>query len=177
MATASKDLSTTMFEEEAELFTRTGERIRVRPVALEDRALVVDFFHHVTLDDLRFRFLSSLKEVDAARIDAICTANYPRGMTFLAFHGPMLVAIATLAGDEAVKVEVALSTLPDWKGHGVSWTLLDHVVRFASEHGAKEITSIENGQNRAAIQIEHEMGFGIRLLDASAGEVMAVKSV
>jgi len=177
MATAVQDASTTMFESEATLFTRTGDRILVRPVTREDRPLLVDFFHNLTPDDIRFRFLATLKEVGDDRIDELCRADYPASMTFLAFHDLQLVAIATLAGDESGRDEVALSTHPDWKNHGVSWTLLEHVVRFAREHGAKQISSIEHGENRAAIQLEHDMGFGIRLLDASTGERIAIKSV
>lgn len=164
-------------EAESLLFTRTGARIRVRAATVADAPLLADFFRQVSPDDLRFRFLTTLKEVDADRITALCVADYPRTLSFLAFADATPVAIATLAGDATGKIEVALSTLPDWKGRGVSWTLLDHAIRFARGHGAREIVSIEHGDNRAAIQLEHEMGFGIRLLDAGSGEVMAVKSI
>lgn len=177
MATAINDLSTQMFEAEAMLFTRTGERLRVRPVRPGDRAAIANFFQHVTSEDLRFRFLTSLREVGDKRLDDICRTDYPTAMTFVAFVANELVALASLAGQAAGRIEVALTTLPQWKAHGISWTLLDHAIRFASEHGAKEIVSVERCDNRAAINLEHEMGFGIRVLDAGNGEVIAIKSL
>ncbi len=177
MATIETDNRTQMLEAEAELFTRNGDRIRVRPAQATDRSTIADFFGKTSPDDRRFRFLAAVREVDAARIDQLCRADYPEAFTFLAFHGEELVAIATLTGDRSGRAEVALVTLPAWKAHGISWTLLDHAIRFAREHGAKEILSIEHGDNHAAISLEHEMGFGIRLMDAGTGEVMAVKSV
>lgn len=177
MARKARHMSADMFEAEASLFTRSGDKIHVRPVRAEDRPFVVDFFRQLDPEDLRNRFLTTTRDVDAKVIDRLCQANYPATMSFLAFHDEELIAIATLTGDEKGRVEVAMSTLPRWKNHGVSWTLFGHVVNYAEGHGAREIVSVERASNRAAITIEHEMGFGIRLIDAAAGEVVATKSL
>ena len=177
MTAANDDLSTQAFQADALLFTRTGDRLRIRPVTDADRALLVDFFHHITAEDRRFRFLTTLKDVADDRIDTICRADYPAAISLLAFRDEELVAVATLAGGEDGKAEIALSTLPQWKARGISWTLLEHAIRFAREHGATQIVSYEHCDNRAAIQVEHDMGFGIRLLDAGSGEVVALKSL
>ena len=177
MASPDHPLSHDMFEDEASLYTRAGDRLHVRPVKAEDRPLVVAFFQQLTEEDLRNRFLTTLSEVDADRIDQHIRADYPESMNFLAFHDDKLVALASLHGAADGKVEIALATLPQWKKRGVSWALFGHAINFACEHGAKQIVSTERSGNRAAITLEHEMGFGIRLIDAATGEVSATKSV
>jgi GNAT superfamily N-acetyltransferase len=166
-----------MFEAEAGLFTRSGDRLHVRPVTADDRSRVIAFFKQLSEDDLRDRFLTTMNEVDATRIDQLCRADYPEAMSFLAFHEDELVALATLAGGADGKVEIALATLPNWKKRGVSWALFGHAINFACEKGARQIVSTERSGNRAAITLEHEMGFGIRLIDASTGETTATMAL
>ncbi len=162
----------------ADLYTRSGTPIRIRPVDPQDRAQIETFFQHVDPEDLRFRFLATLRRVDEGRLDALCTLDPPRTVSFLAFSRDQLAAVATLAGDpDRGKAEIALSTRPEWKSQGISWTLFDHVIRYARAQGYEEIVSVEKSDNRAAIQLEQEMGFGISLIDDDGGEVVASKPI
>jgi GNAT superfamily N-acetyltransferase len=172
-------LSSDMFEAEASLFTRAGDRIHVRPAASDDRQRVTEFFSQLSPEDLQNRFqIAGPADIDPARIDHLCRADYPAAMTFLAFsQDEELVALANLTGSEPSKVEVAVATLARWKQHGVSWALLGHAVNYAATQGASEIVSIERHGNRAAITLEHEMGFSIRMTDAEAGEIVATKTL
>ncbi|WP_420138398.1 GNAT family N-acetyltransferase [Sphingomonas sp.] len=162
----------------AALTTRSGIEIRIRPVTSDDRSQLVDFFRDVSREDLRFRFLTSLREVDPVRIDTLCKAEPPALITFLAFSGEQLAAIATLAGEpDLTKAEVALATRTGWKSRGISWTLLEHVVGYARAQGYRELLSVEKTENGAAIQLERDMGFSISLADDDAGEVIASRPI
>jgi len=162
----------------AELFTRSGIALSIRPVRSTDKPLIEDFFRHVSADDLRFRFLTTIRRVDDARIDELCIVDAPRLISFLAFRESLLIAIATLAGDpEAGKAEIAMSTRPEWKHQGVSWTLLEHAIRCARACGYKEIVSIEKADNEAALQVERDMGFNLSLVGDDAGEFVATKVI
>jgi len=146
----------------ADLVTRAGDKLHVRPVEPTDEDQLAEFFRHVTPEDLRFRFLTGVREVSHDRIAAMTQIDYRRTMTFLAFdeEGDAVVAVATLAADpDRVRAEVALTVRADRKQHGISWTLLDHVVRYAKAEGISVIESLESAGNAAAIGLEHEMGF------------------
>lgn len=161
-----------------ELFTRSGVALTVRPANPSDKPLLEDFFKHVSADDLRFRFLTTIRRVDDARIAELCMVDIPRTITFLALRGNLVVAIGTFAGDpEAHKGEVALTTRPDWKHQGVSWSLLEHLIRFARTHGYREIASIEASDNAGALEVERDMGFRLSLLGADSGEFLASKTI
>lgn len=144
----------------ADLETRSGVRLHVRPVLPTDGDLLTAFFRHVSADDLRFRFLSAIREVGPERIAAMTQIDYRRTMTFLAFAGDTLVAAAMLATDpDHVRAEVAISVRQDFKQKGVSWTLLDHVLRYARAEGIETVESVESADNRAALSLERDMGF------------------
>jgi acetyltransferase len=148
----------------ADAVTKTGLAVRIRPALPDDEAAVADFFEHVSMDDLRFRFLSGLKEVDRARLLEMVQVDYSRGVTFLALSADRqtVLATATLATDaDQIDAEVALATRSDVKGQGVSWVLLDHVIRYAKAEGISVLEAVEDAYHESALQMEREMGFGV----------------
>lgn len=145
----------------ADLVTRSGTRIHVRPVRPDDEELLADLFRHVSAEDLRFRFLSGLREVGHERLVPMTQVDYRRTMHFLAFADDgMLIASALLASDpDHVRAELAIAVRSDFKGRGVSWTLVEHVMRYAAADGIQIVESIENSENHAALALEREAGF------------------
>jgi N-acetylglutamate synthase-like GNAT family acetyltransferase len=143
------------------LTTHTGFRFEVRRARPEDEPVVAEFFTHVTAEDLRFRFLGAVKEVSHERLVAMTRSDDPHVHNFLAFSTEgMLIAVATLAADPADRRgEVAICIREDRKHLGVSWELVGYIARYADDHGIETIESIESRENRAAIELEREMGF------------------
>lgn len=66
---------------------------------------------------------------------------------------------------DRTRAELAVSVHRDWKGKGVSWTLVQHVLRYAEAEGIAAVESVESTDNHAALALEREMGF--RTVDAS----------
>ncbi|WP_027055432.1 GNAT family N-acetyltransferase [Mesorhizobium erdmanii] len=145
------------------LTTHTGFCFEVRTARPEDEPALAEFFTHVTPEDLRFRFLGAVREVSHERLVAMTRSDDAHIHNFLAFApGGMLIAVATLASDPADRRgEVAVCIRDDRKHLGVSWELLGHIARYADDHGLESIESIENRENRAAIELEREMGFTV----------------
>lgn len=147
----------------AELVTRAGFRFRVRAVTPEDEGVLRDFFRQVTPDDLRFRFLTAVKDVSHERLANMIHVDQERTESFLATapdEGGMVVAAAMLAaGPDGERAEVAITLRADHKGRGIGWTLLDYLARHAQEKGVRTLESIESRENRSAIMLEREMGF------------------
>lgn len=123
--------------------------------------MISDFFAHVTPDELRFRFLSSVRVPGHACLVAMTRIDHDRTENFLAFDDAgNMVASGMLAADQALeRAEVAISVRAESKHKGVAWTLLEHVTAYARSRGIRVIESIEARENRAAIELEQEMGF------------------
>jgi len=145
------------------LTTRDGVRLRIRPACAEDEGALGEFFTHVSSDDLRFRFLSAANIVRHDQLVAMTRLDH-RTESFLAFDEAdgRLVATAMLACDTALHTgEVAIVVRSDCKRKGLGWTLLAYVADHAAAKGLYVIESVENRQNRAALEVERDMGFTI----------------
>ena len=159
------DSQTPLLEQwSAELTTRTGLPLYVRPVTTEDDDLVESFFASLSHDDLRFRFLTPLAKPCSSLLEALVNVDHVRTEDFLVFTEidgeKELIASAMLAADPLMeRAEVAIAVRPEYKQRGVGWTLLDFVARDAKARGIKILESVECRDNRAAIELEKEMGF------------------
>ena len=150
-----------------ELVTRTGYAFHVRPAAPADEPALSDFFTHVDKEDLRFRFLSAVQKVGHDQLQALVGVDHERTENFLAIEAGAIeagtgtiLATAMLAADATMThAEVAIAIRTDFKRRGISWTLLDHVARFAVAKGIKTLESIESRDNHAAIELERERGW------------------
>lgn len=146
----------------AKLQTRTGVRLDVRPASAGDEALLIQFFRKLSPDDLRFRFLSTVRQVGPALVHPLADVDHDRTEDLLAFdeQDKSLVATAMIAATpDLARAEVAIAVRSDVKGQGIGWTLLRHACDYAASRGIGRIESIESSQNRPAIALETEMGF------------------
>jgi len=145
-----------------EFTTRTGFCFNVRPARPSDEPALAAFFTQVSRDDLRFRFLTGLKEVGHDRLVAMTTIDHRQTENFLAFVDgeAEIIATAMLACDPTMTTgEVAIAIRQNYKDKGVSWALLKHVADCAEARGLTTIQSIESRDHYAAIAMELEMGF------------------
>lgn len=145
-----------------DLTTRTGFIFQVRPSRPSDEAALAKFFSQISAADMRFRFLTAIKEVGHDRLVTMTTTDHHRTENFLAFidDEAEIIATAMLACDEKLEIgEIATAILPEFKHKGVSWDMLAYVVRYAEEIGVKSIVSIESRDHHEAIAMEKEMGF------------------
>ncbi|HXH15938.1 MAG TPA: GNAT family N-acetyltransferase [Sphingomonas sp.] len=145
-----------------DLTTKSGYVFHVRPAEPSDEAALAEFFTHVAKEDLRFRFLSAIQQVGHDQLEALVTVDHRQTENFLAIEPGtnLILATAMLAADAAlIKAEVAIAIRADFKRRGISWTLLDHVARFAVAKGIKTLESIESRDNHQAIELERERGW------------------
>jgi N-acetylglutamate synthase-like GNAT family acetyltransferase len=148
----------------AELSTRSGLRLYVRPVTSEDDDLLDRFFASLSQDDLRFRFLSPLAHPCSSLLEALVSVDHVRTEDFLVFTNicgeKELIASAMLAADPSMeRAEVAIAVHPEYKQKGIGWTMLEFIARDAKARGIKVLESVECRDNLAAIDLEKEMGF------------------
>ena len=146
----------------AQLATRSGIVLAIRPVTEADEPALTAFFDKVSDEDRRFRFLVAGEHVSHEQLEPLITADHFRSESFLAFDKASgeLVGSALLACDGPLETaEVAVSIRKDYKGKGVGWALLQFLAEQAKARGAHRVISIEARANHAAIELERENGF------------------
>lgn len=145
--------------------THKGVDLVVRAASPADADAIERCYAGVSREDLRFRFLTAVREVGADQIAAMAHPDHNHGETLLAFRADQPdppVAVAVIAGDDRGEIaEVAISVVAAIRGQGVAWTLLEQAARVARALGYRQLQSIESRDNRAAIDLEKEMGFEI----------------
>lgn len=145
--------------------TRAGTTILITPAQPRDRDALRKFFGNVTPQDIYFRFLSGMREVDEERLQQMVDDSNDRTIDFLAIDPDTgeVLASAMLGADKAFETaEFAVCTRDDMKHRGISWALLDHAARYAEAMGLRKITSLESAQQKDALGLEREMGFTIQ---------------
>jgi acetyltransferase len=145
-----------------DLTTHGGYRFHVRPATPADEDALAEFFTHVDKEDLRFRFLNAVQKVGHDQLKALVMVDHRRTENFLAIESGtgLVIATAMLAADETLtNAEVAVAIRSDFKRGGISWTLVEHVARFARSKGIKTLESVESRDNHQAIKLERDMGW------------------
>ena len=164
----------------SELTTHSGFKFHVRTARPADEAALHEFFKHVTPEDLRFRFLTSVKEVGHDRLTQMTEVDHRQTESFIAFEhedGP-IIATAMLACDAGLETgEVAVSIRAGYKNRGIGWELLRHVTRYAEAKGVTRLQSLEDRSNASAIQLEREMGFTSRAYPGDSTLVLLEKTL
>ncbi len=161
----------------ATLTTREGVVMSVRPVCSADEPILEALFKRVSPADLRFRFHSSMRQVDHARIMSMVEVDYDRTITFIAFDGAgEAIATAMLVADtDRRAAEVAISVRSDMRRRGVGWTLLQHVLRYGQARGFCEVRSLESREATDTIALERDAGFRFEICEGNAADVIAIK--
>ena len=169
-----------MSEWSADLTTRTGLTFHVRPALPADEQALGQFFEHLTPEDLRFRFLSSVKAVSHDQLIAMTRTDHRQTESFVAYEpgGGPIIATAMLACDVGLDVgEVAISVSPGHRDLGIGWELLRFISDFAQAKGVKRLQSLESRANTAAIQLEQELGFTSKSYDGDSTLVVLEKTL
>ena len=162
-----------------ELSTRSGLKLSVRPAGPDDAPILVDLFHNVTPEDLRFRFLTGLNEVGPEQIEAMTSTGNSNVDSYLAFTSDgVAVATGMLACDpKGERGEVAISVHGSHHNEGIGWTLLEFLAERANARGLKVIESIENRANRSAIDVERDAGFVLKEYPGDPTLVLVTKDL
>lgn len=176
---ASSDQPKLLPQWSAQLETKGGLKLNIRPAVREDEAEIKRFFGQASPEDLRFRFLSAVKNAGDSLVRPLVEIDHERTENLLAFDDDgRLVATAMIAADDKMEdAEVAVMVRPDLKGRGVGWSMLAHSCDYASQRGYKRVHSVELGDNRSAIALEEEMGFAASPCPGDASLTMLSKTL
>jgi acetyltransferase len=136
--------------------------ILVRPVRPEDERLVRAFFEKVTPEDLRLRFFAPVREFSAAFIARLTQLDYARANAFVAIDettGEMVGGVRLHADANYETGEFAILLRSDFKGRGLGWKLMEHILEYARAEGLQRIEGQILRENSAMIRMCEEFGF------------------
>ncbi len=132
----------------------------VRPVKPEDAPAFERFFARLDAQDVRMRFLTSLKELPAALLARLTQIDYDREMAFVLCDAKGDVAgVARLAADpDNQRAEFAVLVRSDLKGHGVGTYMMRRLADYARGRGIAELWGDVLPENKAMLTLCREQG-------------------
>jgi acetyltransferase len=154
---------------------RDGTALRMRPVRPEDEPMLQDLAAHMTHEDLRLRFFTSVRgltHVAAARLSQL---DYDREMALLAEHDGTPLGVAHFFTDpDKLRAEYAIAVRSDWKGRGLGYLLMTRLIDVARQRGIGELVGQVLRENEPMLQMCRELGFAIAR-DPADPAVMVVR--
>jgi acetyltransferase len=141
---------------------RDGTVLRMRPLRPEDEPMLVDFAAHMSREDLRLRFFTTvpgLTHTVAARLSQL---DYDRELGLVAERDGVALGVAHFFADpDKLRAEYAVAVRSDWKGRGVGFALMTRLIEIARQCGIGELTGEVLLENEPMLQMCRELGFGI----------------
>jgi acetyltransferase len=152
-----------------------GGTILLRPIRPEDGAAHVDFFNHLTPDDVRYRMFVRVRELQPAQLARFTQIDYDREMAFIATragpdgHQETLGVGRVVADPDNVSAEFAVTVRSDLKGKGLGRMLMNKLIAYCRARGTREIVGEALPQNAPVIGLVKKLGFTVGPVDEDEG--------
>lgn len=147
------------------LVLRDGWEVLVRPMRPDDEPLLFDFFHHVTAEDLRLRFFSSVRDFSHSFIARLTQLDYARAMAFIALDEQTreMIGAVRIHSDSIYHTgEYAILLRSDLKGRGLGWVLMELIIEYARAEGLKRISGEVLQENTTMLDMCRKLGFDVK---------------
>ncbi len=146
--------------------------LKIRPVTLDDLETLIDVYldtarHHATIDPEVFH-VPPRDEV-AVRLRRRIEGRGDGGEYVAAMVGDEMAGSASVDIEEPYSpgnmmrtvpsAEFGVSVVEAWRGHGIGSVLIEHVERWAVEHGVRRMILNVSESNEGAIRLYHSLGY------------------
>jgi GNAT superfamily N-acetyltransferase len=151
---------------------QAGPPLQIRPVTVDDLGVLIEIYldtarHHAAIDPEVFHVpdRDAIEQRLLRRIEGRgVTGEYVAAMLDGTMVGSASIDIADppSPGNMARPVptaEFGVSVVEGWRGHGIGRALIEHLERWATDHGVERIILNVSDANEGAIRLYHSMGY------------------
>ncbi len=143
---------------------RDGAKVFFRPLKLDDAKLYPDYLAEVSQDDLRLRFFAAMREVSPELIDQLIHYDPAHAMAFVAIDegsGKLLGVVRLHDNPNGKDAEFAILLRSRFKGHGLGWLMMRHMIAYAKEKGLRTVQGQVLADNSTMLTMCAELGFHV----------------
>jgi len=128
----------------------------------EDEPLLHDLAAHMSQNDLRLRFFTSVRGLTHAVAARLSQLDYDRELALLAELDGTALGVAHFFADPDNRcAEYAIAVRNDWQGRGVGYLLMTRIIDIARQRGIGELVGEVLHENEPMLQMCRELGFSI----------------
>jgi acyl-CoA synthetase (NDP forming)/GNAT superfamily N-acetyltransferase len=154
---------------EADVLLRDGQVAHLRPISVEDRDLLVDFYAQVSAESKYLRFFAPMPELSERDLLRFTHVDHRDRVAFVLTVADKMLAVGRfdrIPPEEArdkdvVEAEVAFLVQDAHQGRGIANLLLEHLAQAGRERGVERFVADVLPQNRRMIQTFREAGYHV----------------
>ncbi len=151
--------------------TRGGIPVKIRHITADDAPLLVEMYGRLSERTLALRFATVVINVPIERViqeaTHLATINPENADALVALidEGGQehIIAVARLAGADAVSAEFAMTVRDDFQGQGVGAYMFDLLIQVALVHGLEYLTASVLAENRPMMDLIRRSGFPVEI--------------
>ncbi len=146
--------------------TKTGIKLKLRPVKISDEELLKDFFYSLSDQSLYRRFISTRKDMPHERLQEMVVIDYTKEMVILAVVEQNEKEVVVGVGQYGIQefqhwAEVAFAVRDDYQYKGIGQVLLSYLTQIAKRNGLLGFTAEVLVENKPMLHLFEKMGFNI----------------
>jgi acetyltransferase len=144
-----------------------NETLLLRPIRPEDTEEHLRFFHALDPTDVRLRMFVHMRELPVSQLARMTQIDYDREMAFIAVRkrengsDETLGVVRGVADPDNETAEFAIIIRSDLKGMGLGHILMNKLITYFRQRGTRRLIGESLAENRAMIELMHDLGFGI----------------
>lgn len=150
---------------EADLALTDGSTVLLRPIRPEDEPGLVDVVHRSDPQDVRMRFLGSVKDFPHLMAARLSQIDYDREMAFVAVekNGDICGVVRIIADPDNEAAEYAIMVRSDMKGKGLGFRLMSAILAHARKRGLSQVFGDVLRENGPMLRLAEDLGFKLAL--------------
>ncbi|MEQ9490111.1 MAG: bifunctional acetate--CoA ligase family protein/GNAT family N-acetyltransferase [Alphaproteobacteria bacterium] len=152
-------------ELESMLVLPGGEGIPVRPIKPEDAHALRAMIDRTDSEDIRLRFLHSIRRLPEQLAARLTQIDYDREMAFIALdpEDQAMIGVVRLAADpDGQKAEFGVLVRSDRKGIGLGHALMRYLIDYARNRHIGVLYGDVLAENSRMLHVCQDLGFSIR---------------
>jgi acetyltransferase len=145
---------------------RVGAAIKIRPLRADDEQREIAFIGSLSERTRFFRMFTPLRFLSPELLSQFMNVDYDRRMALVATVGnaetETFVGVARYGPtDRPEQAELGVTVADAWQRRGIATLLIRALLRFAREHGFRELAGIVLPDNHAMLALARRLGFRI----------------
>lgn len=153
---------------------RSGDRVLIRPIRREDKAVLLDGFRRLTPESRYRRFFSPMKELGVREVRYLTEVDHRAHEALVATDpsGGEGLGVARFIRSDADprSAEVAVAVVDGWQGRGLGSALLEALAARAREERVERFTASVLADNSPMLELLRGLG-DTEVIDREGGVV------
>ncbi len=143
---------------------RDGGTAHLRPISIDDEALLLDFYDQVSAQSKYYRFFAAMPTLNEREVHRFTHVDHHDRVALVLTVAEQMIAVGQferLTGESADQAEVAFLVQDKHQHRGIGQLLLEHLAQIGREVGVAKFVAEVLPENVGMLQVFRDAGYQI----------------